>query len=148
MATLAQVKTALAQTIAAYGSITTEAYIYDNIEEFVHTPAIIIDVSPDSSADFEESFGGAHEIWKMDIYVLVSRSKGSGAGAKELDQYLTREGPKSIRNAIYLNSSLGLEDTDATAHGISGYGGRFEFGSVDHVGAIIRVRVHTDGRED
>lgn len=148
MASLSNIRMALAQTISAHGDIGQSTWIYEDVEELTDLPAIIIDVDPEYSGEFEESFQGSQDTWKFNIYVLISRSKGSSEGQKMLDEYLKRLGPKSIRSAIYDNSELGLEETNARVHAVSGYGGQFEIGRVEHVGAILKVHVITDGRED
>lgn len=147
MASLQEIRQALADTISAHGTIAEDAWIYDNVEDYSETPAIIVDVDPGDSADFEDSFGGSSDIWWLNVYVITSRSISASAGQSELDEYLKREGPKSIREAVYEHSDLGLEETDASVPSLRGYGGGFEFGKIEHVGAILRVRVRTDGRE-
>lgn len=115
--------------------------VYREVEDVVETPAV---VALPRKADFAGAMQRGLDTWEFDLYVLVSRRDG-GYAQQELDQYITGDGPRSIRQALYDHPTLGLPDTDAFVKGVEGYGGNFQVARIQHVGAILKVTVRTDG---
>jgi hypothetical protein len=114
---------------------------YREVEDVVEAPAV---VAIPRKADFAGALQRGLDTWEFDLYVLVRRREG-GYAQQELDQYITGNGPKSIRRALYEHPTLGLPDTDAFVKGVDGYGGQFQVARIHHVGAILKVTVRTDG---
>lgn len=114
---------------------------YDTIADAVNLPAFI--VIPES-AEFAQAMARGTDTWEFNLYVLVSRAEPE-LGQDSLDEFVTGAGGSSIRQAVFLNKTLGLGDVDAHISRMSGYGGSFESSAVEHIGAILRLIVHTRG---
>lgn len=142
MATMAAIRDAIANTIKQY--TTTELYTYTFAEEFGETPAIIVE--PDI-ADYQGAFDRGLDEWVFNVYVLCSTKVSSRYGQGLLDKLVSGSGPESIRDILDKHPDLGLTDgTDASLESMRGYGGKFEWSQVPHVGAILKVRVRTLGK--
>ncbi|MFD8117091.1 hypothetical protein [Streptomyces microflavus] len=140
MATLSEIRKALAETIRA--SVSTEIHDYAEVPDVLRLPAIV--VRP-VSGDFTGAFQRGLDTWQFDVFVLVARMNGE-TQQELLDEFLTGSGPNSIREAVYENPTLGREDViDAMVKKMHGYGGTFQAAHVNHTGAILNVTVHTDG---
>ena len=68
----------------------------------------------------------------------------------DLDDFLESAGPRSIREAIFNNPNLGLDEDEvgtvqAFVSGVHEYGGGYRDARIDVIGAVLRVDVHTDG---
>jgi hypothetical protein len=98
------------------------------------------------TANFDGAMGRGMDTWRFDLFVLVQRGEFSVA-QKQLDEYLSGSGDKSIRQVFFNNADLGLGDgTDANVDGVRDYGGKFETARMQHVGAIVRLTVRTPGK--
>ena len=84
--------------------------------------------------------------WDWDLIVMVSFADADVA-QQQLDDYLAKDGPRSIRALIRENRTLGLGDgTDAYIAGMEGYGdsyGREQ--ELTNIGAKLRLVVTTNG---
>jgi hypothetical protein len=145
MASLKAIRDALKTTIQNYTE--KQIYCYDTVPGVTQLPAVVIlPTDKPISADFQESFNRGHDTWYFDLYILTSLASTS-YGQEQLDELLTGAGPNSIREAIFNHPDLGLTDgTDAFAYRIKEYGGKFEFARIEHQGAVLQIRVITDGR--
>jgi hypothetical protein len=76
---------------------------------------------------------------------VLAPSGDNDVGQDILDDYVTGAGDKSIRQAVFNNRTLGLSNVDAHVSGMTDYGGSFEAVDVDHIGARLRLVVHTTG---
>lgn len=141
MSSLAQIRKALADTIEQH--VQGEIFVYQNVRDLFQFPAVVI--RPDS-ADFAGAMKRGDDVWKFDLYVVVGRSDTDNAQTL-LDDWVSGGGLNSIRQAIDDNDSLGLDDTTAFVRGLKGYGGDFETARVRHIGAILKVEIHTDGSQ-
>lgn len=143
MATLTEIRAALKATLKA---AVPALNVYSEVSDVTQVPAVVVMPSPRSdglSCNFHGAFGRGMDEWTLDLYVLVARTD-SVLAQKNLDQYVTGKGPKSLREVIFTQADLGLTDgTDATAEGIREYGGNFSTASVQHVGAVLRLTVRT-----
>jgi hypothetical protein len=128
------VKTTLESTIA---SLTA----YDTVPEASNLPAAC--VVPDT-ADFDIAMGRGTDTWTFDLYVLVS-SADMDLAQDQLDGFVTGAGANSIRAVIYANQTLGLSQVNAHVSRMSEYGAKFRQSELDHVGAVLRLVVHTTG---
>lgn len=141
MSSLATIREALAETLEE--NVEEQIYVYQNPPDVMRFPAVII--RPDS-ADFAGAMSRGDDKWFFDLYLVVSRPDVENA-AEMLDEFVTSGGLNSIRSAIDDNYSLGLTDTSAFVRGVKNYGGGFETARVRHVGAILKVEIHTDGSQ-
>jgi hypothetical protein len=114
---------------------------YDTVPEVANLPAVV--AMPDS-ADFAVAMGRGADTWELDLAVMVPWTD-SDVSQDALDQLVTGAGPKSIRQVIFQNKTLGLNDVNAFISGMSDYGTAFEMASVEHLGAKLRIVVHTSG---
>lgn len=138
MASLAQLRTALAGTIsAAIPSLEK----HERVPESLNVPAFM--VIP-RATEFGKAMGRGFDGYGFDVVILVSRSDDELAQSA-LDEYVNGFGVKSIRQAVWNARNLGLADADATVTGMTDYGAQFEIGGVDYVGARLAVDVLTSG---
>lgn len=140
MASLEQIRDALANTINANTAM--EVYCYATVPDKIHLPAVVIEPT---YCDFEGAMGRGLDLWDFNLFVLVTRGD-SETGQDQLDQLVSGSGPNSIRRILFERDDLGLDQTEATCYSMHGYGGKHEWFKVEHVGAILKVRVITDGR--
>lgn len=138
MASMKQIRDALAETIRSNVSFTV--HTYETVEDMHHVPAVIIE--PDT-ADYLEAFNMGMDTWVMNLWVLTSRSDPK-TGQEQLDRLIDGRGPDSIREILQTHSDLGLEGTDVMPWRVKGYGGNFKDNGLPHVGALIQVKVITD----
>lgn len=146
MASLSEIRVAMKTTIKA--SI-PELNVYALVSDVQQIPAVaIMPAIPrrtQLSCDFNGAFGRGMDEWTLDLYVMVSRVDASLAQQK-LDQYITGKGPKSIREVLFLNPTLGLADgTDAQADGIREYDAMMPMNAagIQYVGAVLRTTIRT-----
>lgn len=141
MSSLAKIRKALADTIK--DNVQREINVYQSVPDLPQFPAVVI--RPDS-CDFAGTFNRGSDTWKFDVYVLVARTEADNA-QKVLDDFAAGGGLNSIREAIETNYSLGLDDTEAFVRSLKGYGGDFQSARANHIGAILKVEIHTDGSQ-
>lgn len=141
MATLAAIRTAFKSTVAAALGAGTE--VYDGMPSNPVLPCVCL--TP-TEADFNVSMGRGTDTWAFDVFVLVPSADGL-VGQELLDPYVTGAGALSIRQAVFAERSLGLTATDAHISAMTSYGGSFDAVGKPHVGAALRLIVHTSGTE-
>jgi hypothetical protein len=139
MTALSTIRRALADVIE--NGVQEELNVYQNIPDIFQFPALII--RPDN-ADFAGAMQRGDDVWKFDLFLIVGRVDTTNA-AEMLDEFVSGSGTSSIRAAIENNYSLGLEDTTVFVRSMKGYGGGFETAKTRHIGAVIKVEIHTDG---
>lgn len=116
---------------------------YPTVPEAAQVPSFVIEPV---LADFLVAMGRGTDTWNFDLHVLVA-SADAGIGQDELDDYVTGAGGKSIRQVVFNNRTLGLASTDAHIAQLVAYGGQFESAGIPHIGATLRLVVHTPGTE-
>lgn len=114
---------------------------YDTVPEVANLPAVV--AMPDT-ADFAVAMGRGADTWELDLAVMVPFTD-AGISQDALDELVTGAGPKSIRQVIFTNRTLGLDDVNAYVAGVSDYGAAFEMAQIEHIGAKLRLVVHTTG---
>lgn len=139
MASLKAIRLAVTTTI---GTQIPSLTGYPTIPEAVQAPAFVLEPV---TADFLVTMGKGTDTWNFDLHVLASYAVAE-LGQDALDEYVTGAGAKSIRSVIFANRTLGLASTDAHIAGLVAYG-PFESAAIDHVGATLRLVVHTPGTE-
>lgn len=98
------------------------------------------------TADFLVAMGRGTDTWELDLHVLVSDADQQ-LGQVNLDELVSGAGTRSVRAAVFSTKTLGLSNTDAHVAAMTAYGVRFEAPEIDHIGATLRLVVHTRGTE-
>lgn len=137
MASASAIRVAIRDTIKA----SLEIEVYNTVPDVAVVPAVV--VWP-KEIDFNQAMQRGIDRYEVDLYVLAQRVVAS-QGQDDLDALITGAGPRSIRQVIFQNRTLGLADTDAHVSGMSQYGGSFDTAQVPHVGAVLRLVVVTSG---
>lgn len=140
MATLAAIRAAIKTTITANIS---GLFVYDTVPAAAEVPALVVEPV---AADFVVAMGRGTDSWLFDLHLLVAHVD-AGIGQGRLDEYVTGAGSRSIRQVVFQNRTLGLSSVDAHVAALTGYGGQFESARIDHIGATLRLIVHTAGTE-
>lgn len=145
MASLARLKQALADTIESHVT-SEELNVFTYIPDLIQTPAICIDVH---TSKFDGAMARGDDMWRFNLYIVVQRSDAEESQSN-LDDFLESTGPRSIREAIFNNPSLGVDEdqhgfVQAFVSGVHEYGGGYRDARIDVIGAVLRVDVHTDG---
>lgn len=136
---VSQLRQGLAETIMAGTS--SPLYAYAFVEENINLPAAVIEPA---DADFLVAMNRGTDVFDFNIFVLVARTDPVSAQAV-LDNFISGDGPDSIRRAVYDREDLGLgDDVAATLHGFKGYGGSLEGYGIPHIGAVLQVRIKVD----
>jgi hypothetical protein len=138
VATLAQVRDGVATTLQAAISGLS---VYSRVEGVANLPAVVVLVA--DGIDYLVVMNRATMTWQLDLHVLTSASMNS-LGQLDLDELIDIAGARSIAQALY-GSDLGIAETQAHIESMSGYGGSIEAAGVDHIGATLRLVVHTKG---
>jgi hypothetical protein len=137
MSSLANIRVALANVL---DQEVEELNVYQNIPDVFQFPAAII--RPDG-ADFSGAMSRGDDVWKFDLFILVGRADIANS-AELLDDFVSGSGLSSVRAAIEGNYQL-LDDTSVFVRGVKAYGGGFETARTKHVGAVLKLEIHTDG---
>lgn len=139
MASLAELRTAVAETLAAALGAGTE--VYPKVPPSPVLPCVC--VRP-AISNFLVAMSRGVDTYEFDLLVLAPSADGL-VGQERLDPYVTGAGSLSIRQAIFNARGLGRTDSDAHVAGMTDYGGAVEAVGVAHVAAALRLVVHTTG---
>ncbi|HVX91177.1 MAG TPA: hypothetical protein VHC20_06165 [Candidatus Paceibacterota bacterium] len=132
MSSLTEIRDALKKTISQAG-----LHVYETVADVTNSPAAVI--MPDLS-NFGTAMAMGGDKYHFDIPVLVAAHNIRDA-QRQLDQFVTGKGEKSIREFLFRNSDLGLDDVDCHVEGFKGYGGNFKTSMTNQIGAVLRVCV-------
>ena len=116
---------------------------YATVPESIELPAVV--VTP-TSANFDVAFGRGTDTWQFDLSVVVSWAD-SMVSQLQLDELVSGAGVRSVRQTIFENRTLGRTDCDAHVVEVLQYGTGFSFANINHIGAVLRLIVHTKGTE-
>lgn len=141
MSTLAGIRDAIKTTIE---TAVPELHVYDTVPDAANVLPCVI-VIP-FTADYVVAMGRGLDTWELDLLVLTSTSDME-IRQDDLDAYVSGSGARSIRQAIFNARTLGLANTDAHISQMIEYGARFMVADFDHLGARLRLVVHTTGTE-
>ncbi len=141
MASLAAIRDGFRTTLAA--ALGTGVQVYDTVPGKPVLPCVCI---IPAEADFVVAMGRGTDTWTFDLVILVPSADGH-VGQELLDPYVTGAGASSIRQAIFNARTLGLTGVDAHVSSMTSYGGTVDAVGVGHVGATLRLIVHTLGTE-
>lgn len=132
---LTDIRNALKHTLSQAG-----LQVYSTAVDVVNAPAAVVQPSRKTTADFTGAMGMGGDTYYFDVIVLVADTEVTNA-QHLLDQYVTGRGPKSVREFIFKNNQLGLDDVYAVAEGVYSYGGSPRMAGIRYIGAIVRVMV-------
>lgn len=140
MSDLTAIRNAIGQTIVNFCALPIENHaVVETVSSF---PAVVVE--PDKT-DFALSMQSSSDDCYFNVFVLCSAADME-SGQNQLDQFVSGSGPSSIRQILYNHDDLGLPDCTAFVMAMRGYAGTYESGTIKAVGAILHVRVITDGR--
>jgi hypothetical protein len=116
--------------------------VYDVVPDYaINFPvAIVLPVN----INFNVAMQRGTDQYTFDILVAVERGNSRTAQDK-LDAYITGQGSSSLRQAIFNNRTLGLDNTDANVTGVSNYAADVNLNGIDAIGANISLEVFTKG---
>lgn len=116
--------------------------VYDVVPDYaINFPvAIVLPVN----INFNISMQRGTDQYTFDILVAVERGNSRTAQDK-LDAYITGQGSSSLRQAIFNNRTLGLDNTDANVTGVSNYAADVNLNGIDAIGANLSLEVFTKG---
>lgn len=141
MASLKDIRDAFKTTLEA---AIPAVHVYDTVPDATGVlPAVV--VIP-TGADFNVANRRGIDLWSFNLLVLVSYNDPDLA-QDELDDLVSGAGSSSLRQAIFQNRYLGLENTEANVKSMTNYGSRFEEAGISHIGAILPTDVLTKGSE-
>jgi hypothetical protein len=147
MSSLAQIRTGIADTIRTYvtSAEDVDLYCYPYVKGSVNLPCVMLMPGgggrDNKAGDFVMAMSRGTETWDFQLIVLCGRSD-EDSGQQLLDQFIDKEGPLSIRQALWNTPDLGLGDVDAMVTGVTEYHGQYDMVRVPHVGAALQVKVH------
>lgn len=147
MATLTAIRAGFEATLRTVLGTGTE--IYNRVPGSPVLPCVCL---VPAEIDFVVAMQRGTDTYEFDVLVLVP-SADEDVAQELLDQYVTGAGGLSIRQAVYnanngsAGTGLGVASTNAHISAMTSYGGQFEAVGVDHVGASLRLIVHTKGTE-
>lgn len=130
-----EIRAALKSTIGQSG-----LQVYDTVADVVVSPACVIEPAQKNTIVFSSAMRMGGDVYNFDLMILVAATDMRNA-QQVLDQFITGQGPKSIREFIFRNCNLGLDDVDAMADSVQGYNGSPEVAGTKMIGAIMRVSV-------
>lgn len=145
MATLKQIRQAIMQTLEAN---IAGMKCYRNIpENALVLPATIVQPT---TTDFHMAMARGTDQYDFMLLVLVSYNHLESA-QDNLDPFVSGSGDKSIRECIFTNRDLGLEQTNATVSRMYDYGMRFspdtQGRATEALGARLSLSVFTGGTQ-
>lgn len=142
MATLTAIRASLETEVASQLGAGTQV-----LSEVTANPPLPCVVFVPDAANFDVAMARGTDTWEFDVFVLVP-SGDIEVGQVRLDPYVSGAGSLSVRQAIW-NSRPNFSTAGFDAHisAMTSYGGQLESVGVNHVGAILRLIVHTRGTE-
>ncbi|GGM55503.1 hypothetical protein GCM10012275_28280 [Longimycelium tulufanense] len=145
MASLKDIRKAIKSTLDAN---LPDLHVFAHSPDDGLMPALIVMPRPGSPgspfAEFNKAMARGHDEYHLDLWLLVANTLDEEA-QDTLDDYLTGSGPRSVREVIFNNQSLGLTNTQAFITGAYGYGGEPALGRIQGVGAVLQMYVVTSG---
>lgn len=147
MPTLAEIRNGLADTVRNHvnESGDLDLYCYPYVKGSVNLPCVLVMPGgggrDNKAGDFVMAMNRGTEKWSFQLLVLCARSE-EDSGQELLDKLIDKDGPFSIRQAVWNTPDLGIGDCDAMVTGVAEYHGSYEMVRVPHVGAALLVQVH------
>jgi hypothetical protein len=136
MATITQVRTALATALGAIDGLRTSYFVPDN----PNPPVAWIEPS---TVSYDTTFGRGMDEFDYDITVLVQRTPDIRTAQNNLDLYAASSGSKSVKRAVELDRTLGGLVQDCRVTGLTSYG-QASFGEATYLAAVFAVKVYSN----
>ena len=137
MSSLTTVREAMADTVNTIDGITA----YAKTPSRAVVPCCVI---LPMEADFTRAFGRGLDTWDFHLIIGVTRTEFSVAEDK-LDGFINGFGEQSIREVLFKNPNMGLDDTAVVAVKMLNYLHNTHWGGVEILSATLQVTVHTKG---
>ncbi len=131
MSSLTEIRDALKNTISRNG-----LHVYETVADVTNSPAAVI--AP-SDSDYSNAMAMGGDEYHFDLFVSVAAHNIRDA-QRQLDELLTGQGEKSVREYLFRNSDLGLGDVDCHVKGFKSYG-PYKTAMTNSVGAVLKVCV-------
>lgn len=94
-------------------------------------------------ADYMGSFRGSSTKVEYSFHLWVIVGMATEWAQDALDEYISAEGPSSVRRALFQCADLGLgSSVQAIVDGVIDYGGQLELVGIDHLAAQLQITVH------
>lgn len=138
MATIEEMRLALVSTVRAANP---EMNAYAVVSDAIQVPAFIVGTP---KADFAVTMNRGADEWEFELYVLVGVPE-LGIAQSNLDVYVSGSGPKSLREIIWNDPTLGGVVDDSIVMTMDSYGGRYSVANIPHVGACLKIKIFTVG---
>lgn len=119
-------------------------HAYDTVPDAANVLPCVV-VFP-ATTDFDVAMGRGTDTYEFDLLVLASYASAE-SGQDSLDAFVTGAGSRSIRQVVFNNRTLGLSDVDAHVAQMTEYGARYTVAEYNHIGARLRLVVHTRGTQ-
>lgn len=133
---LTEVRAGFATTLGGIG-----LQVYANIVDVANSPACVVDLAQNPSANYAGAFHQGSDEWFFDLFIFVANNDTQNALAI-LDGYVTGKGAGSVRQLLFDNDDLGLSDVDCMAMNLRSYGITTKMNGIGFIGAIMRVKVN------
>lgn len=147
MSSLAEIREGIANTIRDYVSDAEDIdlYCYPYAKGSINLPCVLVlpggGGRDNKAGDFVMAMNRGTEKWSFQLIVLCSRTD-EDSGQQVLDRLIDKEGPVSIRQALWQTPAVGLDDVDVLVTGVSEYHGQYDMVRIPHVGAALQLQVH------
>jgi hypothetical protein len=135
MATISELRTALATNLATIPGLRTSAYVPDD----PNPPIAIIEPS---AIDFDTTFGRGLDTLTFSVNVLVGRVSDRTAQAS-LDAYCSSQGTYSVKTAVESDRTLNGHASDCRVTRLSSYG-QVTVGDTIYLAAEFAVQVYAN----
>ena len=134
MASIGALRTALATNISSISGLRTASAIPEQIN-----PPIAVVYPAGTPVEFHmSSNNGSHQFY-FEVMIIVGRADARSS-QKELDEYISTTGSKSVFLAIELDRTLSGLAQDCVARRVSTYGST-EINNIEYLAATIQVDV-------
>jgi hypothetical protein len=140
VASLDAIAVALAKTIEDYTEDELTVYAYP--ADSGHVPAVVVG---ETGGNYRQDMGAGWIDWQFEVAIILPRVELSES-VPTLRRMISGTGPNSIPELLLQHPDLGLADgTDVTVTDVRA-GTVPNWNSIPYIGAILSVRVITDGR--
>jgi hypothetical protein len=135
MATITEIRNALATNLGTISGLRTSALVPDN----PNPPMAIIEPQ---SIQFDTSMGRGLDTLNFMVSVIVGRVS-ERSGQNSLDSYCASSGSHSVKSAIESDRTLGGKANDCRVTGLSSYG-QVTIGDTTYLAADFAVTVYAN----
>jgi hypothetical protein len=142
MATLGAIRSSLESELQTFYGTGTQV-----LSELTANPPLPCVVFEPEEADFDVAMARGTDTWVFVVSVAVPAGNAE-VGQVRLDPYVSGAGSLSVRQGIWnARTAFVAAGFDAHISAMTSYGGQLEIVGKDHIGATLRLIVHTRGTE-